>query len=666
MSSQCKKDFLTTSSPGNIDGDFVTSTTTETFKALSWCYSNYRANCAMGTYSWNDPISSDAEMYPENNSSNNLNGRLKPELLAVDVVSGGFNSFYSTLARASRIAAIIAAKPAYQADVKAGKATDWTQLYGEAIAMRAFCYFNLVKHFGDVPFGYENTYVESYKLTSRYDIYDNLIASLKSVEPLMYKIGEGGITAERISKTFVDALIGETAFYAGGYQTLRTDVTGLYGTVTFTLKGAVDSKYNCEYARRTDYLTYYKVAEQYLQNAYNVNNGTALLVTSDARTNANNPFQMFFQNMENFVVSPESLFELGNIQSTSTSSEYNYAFSRPSNGGSANSAPCKAFAALRIIPTVYYGEYDNADKRRDASVAVTGSNGDGNEVMNNFVPGSKTSGGISTNKWDDNRMKTINVSAQRNSGVNWPVLRMADVMLMLAWVKAEAGGEDQAAMDLVNLIRQRAFGNANHNISGLTGQPLKDAILQERKLELLGEGTRRWDLILSGTMSTRGIAVQNEMKTMVADLTAQGYHQFANGNVISNYIYTKAVSNSPTLTFDCTDVTNPVLFPGWRGQYDYSTLAAVASVVKGTTHNMAIQGLFTYIDPASAAATTLVSNGYKKTNWAIDIVNNAAVYYDNIFGGLTSADQVPRYYWPLPAGTIANLTEKNGYGLPNL
>jgi hypothetical protein len=74
---------------------------------------------------------------------------------------------------------------------------------------------------------------------------------------------------------------------------------------------------------------------------------------------------MFFQNMENLVVSPESLFELGNLQSTSTTSEYNYAFSRPSNGGSSNAAPCKAFAALRIIPTVYYGEYDNADKRSD-------------------------------------------------------------------------------------------------------------------------------------------------------------------------------------------------------------------------------------------------------------------------------------------------------------
>lgn len=33
--------------------------------------------------------------------------------------------------------------------------------------MKAFCYFDLVKHYGDVPYGYENNNVEDYSLTSR-------------------------------------------------------------------------------------------------------------------------------------------------------------------------------------------------------------------------------------------------------------------------------------------------------------------------------------------------------------------------------------------------------------------------------------------------------------------------------------------------------------------
>jgi len=618
----------------------------------------------MGTYRWNDPIGSDAEMYPEQSSSNNSNAILRSDLLPIDYSAGGFNSLYTTLARAEKVADLIAAKEAYKSDVAANKVSDWTQLYGEAITMKALCYFDLIKHFGDVPYGYENSYVVDYSLNSRFDIYDSLIASLKIAEPLMYKIGEGGINAQRFSRTFCDALIGELALYSGGYQTIRTDVQGLYGNLQFTKKGS--ELFSCVYARRNDYLPYYTIAEQYLQAAID-NKGTCNLITSDERTYAHNPFQRHFQYFNDLQVSPESLFQLGNIQGGQqvTTSEYSYAFGRPSDGGSTNAAPTKTFGALRIIPTFYYGEYDNADKRRDASVAVTGSKGDGNEKMLSFVPGNKTTGGISINKWDDNKMNPPYVAAQRNSGTDWPILRMADVILMLAEAKAELNKSGEA-VTLVNQIRTRAFGDALHNIGALTGDALKDAVLQERKLELLGEGTRRWDLIRSGKFSEKAKAVQQDMATMVSSLTTQGYYTFANGNVISKYIWTKMVQLLPTArTFD-PDITNPALYPGWRGQYDYSTIPAVANKVVGTNHNVAIQGLFTYIDPAGAVATTLQSQGYVKTNWGIDIVNNYASYQFNILSGITAATDPPRIYFPIPSETISKSHGKvtNGYGLP--
>jgi hypothetical protein len=121
MFTQCKKDFLTTSSPSNVDDEFVTSTPSETFKTLSWCYANYRQNCIMGTYRWNDPVGSDAEMYPEENSSNNNNAILRSDQLPINAVSGGFNGLYTTLARASKVAGLIAEKDAYKADVSAKK-----------------------------------------------------------------------------------------------------------------------------------------------------------------------------------------------------------------------------------------------------------------------------------------------------------------------------------------------------------------------------------------------------------------------------------------------------------------------------------------------------------------------------------------------------------------
>ena len=44
----------------------------------------------------------------------------------------------------------------------------------------AWAYIELVRHYGDVPYGLENAVVdEGYTLTSRFDILDNCIAKLK-------------------------------------------------------------------------------------------------------------------------------------------------------------------------------------------------------------------------------------------------------------------------------------------------------------------------------------------------------------------------------------------------------------------------------------------------------------------------------------------------------
>jgi len=618
----------------------------------------------MGAYRWNDPVGSDAEYYPEDGSTNNINAIGRSDLLGVDAAAGGFNALYQTLALAGRLADIIATKDAYKADLAAGKTTDWTQLYGEAVTMRAFCYFDLIKHFGDIPYGYENKIITDYALNSRFDIYDSLISGLQKAEPYMYKLGQNGINAERMSKTFCDALIGQIALYSGGYQTIRTDVDGLYGKVTFTKKGTEANK--CVYARRSDYLSYYQIAKTYLQKAVD-NAGTSMLITTDSRTYAKNPFQRHFQYFLDLAVSPESLFEIGNIQggTLTTTSEYPYAFGRPSDGGSSNAAPCKSFGALRIVPSVYYGSFQKSDLRRDVSATVTASNGDGNEKMMTFVPGSKSAGGISSNKWDENRMNPPYVAAQRNSGINWPILRMADIILLLAEAKAEIGDVD--AVTLLNQIRQRAFGNTLNNLV-VSGQALKDAILEERKLELLGEGQRRWDLIRSGTFSENAIAVQQDLLATVNNLKTLGYHRYANGNEFPAYIWTKKVTLTNPLTYDCasTDtLANPAAFPAWRGQYNFSALAAISSKVVGLTHNIAIQGLFRYINPTSAEATALQAAGYAKTNWGIDMANALTVYQRNILSGITAAGDPPRIYWPIPSETISKSKGKitNGYGL---
>ena len=662
------KDYLDVSNAGQSDDNFVMSSPGEAFKALSWAYAEYRTNAAAGgNYNWQDPLGSDAEYMSEYPSANNVIARLQPGATAINSAMGLYNSLNVTLARATRIADLIAEKAEYKSDVSGVAPTNWTQIYGEAKTLRAYCAWELVRHFGDVPFGYENKVVTEYELTSRFEIMDKIIAELKDVESKMFALGQGGITAERISRTFANALIGEIALYSGSWQTIRTDMTGLYGSVQFDTKGTDDGL--CVYARRKNYIDYAKVAEQYLNAAVNTQKGTAGLIVTDTRP-VNNPFQKIWQEVNSRRISPESLFEIGTVPGVGNS-EYGYSMARPASNSPVNSY-LNTFAAIRIIPSFFYNGYETGDSRRDVSMVVTGSNA--STGQENLIPlgvGTRIGGGgPSINKWDKNRgdVPLFPNATFRGSGINYVIMRMADAMLLLAEAKAVAGTDVAGAVALVNQIRTRAFGNSSKNISGLSGDALLDAIYNERKLELLGEGTIRWDMIRSGKFNERALAIRQEMANMSGGLQANGYYTFPSGRTISNYIWTKYVQiggNVATVTQTPVE-TDPALYPGWRGIYNWTATAYTA-----TARNLAIKGLYNYIDPVGAEAAALKADGYTQVEWGRKIWNDAnakamlnAAILDGVVGRETSA---PRYFHPLPLTVIDQSKGKvtNGYGLPN-
>jgi tetratricopeptide (TPR) repeat protein len=80
---------------------------------------------------------------------------------------------------------------------------------------------------------------------------------------------------------------------------------------------------------------------------------------------------------------------------------------------------------------------------------------------------------------------------------NYRAIRYADVLLMAAEALAEVGNDSQALIYL-NQVRERAFGNSDNNLS-VGGTLLKNAIQQERRVELVGEGHRFFDLVRTGT-----------------------------------------------------------------------------------------------------------------------------------------------------------------------
>ena len=659
------EDYLDTSSPSNMGDDFVTSSPSEALKIMSKAYAVYRQGGAMfSLYDWNDPLRSDVEYYCEGPGPNNKYARMAVSEASVNDLRGGFDGSYSVISYAAKFAGVLAGQAEYQADLAAGRTSAWTQLYGEAVALRALTYFNTTLHFGDIPYGYENSAITAYELSSRYAVCDALIEELQRVEPLMYRLGEGGITGERISRTFVAALIGKIALHAAGWQTIRTDMEGLYGDVQFETK-ATDATHKCAYVRRTDYRDYLTIAETWFAKAMGEAAGSAKLVTVDERADVQNPFQRHFQYSLDLEVSPETLFEIGCPQGAgpdgmAANGEYLYAFGRGSSGGGSNGAPTKVFAATRMTPAFYFGGYANDDPRRDVSGVVTGLDGKGHEKLIPFKLTSKADGGgVCLNKWSYCYMSEPYTAKQRCAGVNYPVMRMAEVYLMLAEAKA-ALGKDGEALSLVNDIRRRAFGDQNHDLKGLTGDAVKAAVVNEARLELFGESRITWFLIRAGLLSEAAVDAQNEIRTICADLRTKGYHAFANGNRFPAYVWTKQVTG-PYMGYDCKDADDAVNYPAWRGVYDYTK---TGYKVDGKNHNTAIKGLFKPLTEAEIAAAE--ADGYVKTAYGIVYAENEATYVKNQMGGITSATEVPRYFFPIPFETLSQSkgAVTNGYGLP--
>ena len=82
-----------------------------------------------------------------------------------------------------------------------------------------------------------------------------------------------------------------------------------------------------------------------------------------------------------------------------------------------------------------------------------------------------------------------------NYSNNFRTIRYAEVLLMAAEANnRSATPNDIKAQGYVNQVRQRAFGDNLHNITS-TGAVLKQAIWDERRLELGMEGDRFFDLV---------------------------------------------------------------------------------------------------------------------------------------------------------------------------
>ena len=94
------------------------------------------------------------------------------------------------------------------------------------------------------------------------------------------------------------------------------------------------------------------------------------------------------------------------------------------------------------------------------------------------------------------KKEVLSPSSLDTESFDFPYLRYADVLLMIAEAENAINGPTAYAYDAINQVRRRAYGNTDHDIElGLNQHDFMEAILNERRLELAFEGTRKDDLV---------------------------------------------------------------------------------------------------------------------------------------------------------------------------
>lgn len=375
-------------------------------------------------------------------------------------------------------------------------------LLGEAMAIRAFCYHNLISIYGDVPatftpleemdFNDESTFYP--KRSPRDGIYDKIIADLQTAVGYMpWKSESGFTTYERLTKQGAYALLAKVALYAGGYS-LRWNLE-------------TNDPATMKMARRNDEARvrqFYQIASDACKQIVDKNeNG---LVQDKGGMSG---FQYLWYNFcqRNFnETNPEIMWELAQYGST-TNSNFGVLAHPGSRGGKFGSRKAMQF----MLPT-YYLSFDEKDTRRDVSCTSYSIYFlDKGAADDTFVDVGTTYSCIMPGKFRISWCVEPNAAAKRN--LNIPLLRYSDVLLMYA--EAENflnNGPSQAAKNALQEVRNRAGIGTMPIPSGQ--QEFEDAIVQERKWEFAGEFNLRTDLTRMNRLATELADAKQAMKDL--------------------------------------------------------------------------------------------------------------------------------------------------------
>ena len=101
-----------------------------------------------------------------------------------------------------------------------------------------------------------------------------------------------------------------------------------------------------------------------------------------------------------------------------------------------------------------------------------------------------------------NKFIDKNMVNEWDAETDWPVIRLADVMLLYAEASNELAGPSEDALVPLNAVRERA-GLLAYTLASLPSKyEFREAVRNERRLELAMENQRWFDLLRWGTATS--------------------------------------------------------------------------------------------------------------------------------------------------------------------
>jgi hypothetical protein len=341
-------------------------------------------------------------------------------------------------------------------------------------------YHDLVVLFGDVPFTFQSASQLGdgfvIPVIEREEIQKNLIEDLQNIAPKM--TSSASTTVERASREFAWSLIARIALTAGGYS-LHPDKSNPknYGVMS----------------RPSDYQQYYRIAKAYtdsviLSNVHSLEGSYKDVFLKECN------FELISHGDPIFEIpfARESTGNTGYIQGPTSTANNGQTLGKNTWGASSGNGRLSAF---------YRYSFDEKDKRRDYVNGLWYYGNSANSLTQDscLIRADYT---VHNNKWSKlwaNPGLFTNTSSG-STGINYPYMRYADVLLMNAEAINELEGPNAAAQESLRQVRARAFDdqsavNAYIANAASSKETFLKAVLDERKWEFAGENMRWRDLV---------------------------------------------------------------------------------------------------------------------------------------------------------------------------